>query len=77
MKVIASTLALVFVFFADDVQAQNLIGQWSGVAQTGSEETQLALTIGHVNDGLSASMTLPDIGVSGWPAQSFSGSSMP
>ncbi len=70
MKVIVSTLALVFVFFADYVQAQNLIGQWSGVAQAGSEETQLALTIRRVNDGLSASMTLPDIGVSGWPAQS-------
>ena len=40
------------------------------MAQDGSEETQLALTIRRVNDGLSASMTLPDIGVSGWPAQS-------
>ena len=70
MKVIVSALALVLVFFADYVQAQNLIGQWSGVARAGSEETQLALTIRRVNDGLSASMTLPDIGVSGWPAQS-------
>ncbi len=70
MKVIVSTLALLSVFFADYVQAQNLIGQWSGVAQDGSEETQLALTIRRVNDGLSALMTLPDIGVSGWPAQS-------
>jgi len=70
MKIVVSTLAFVLVFFTDYVQAQHLIGQWSGVAQDGSEETQLALTIRRVKDGLSASMTLPDIGVSGWPAQS-------
>lgn len=70
MKFTLSTLALIFVFLTSITQSQNVTGQWSGVAQDGVEETQLVLTIGDTQNGLFASMALPDIEVTGWPAQS-------
>lgn len=70
MKIIFLVLAFQLMLFADSVPAQEWVGQWSGVARDGSEQTRLELTLERAESGLSASMTLPDIGVSGWPAQS-------
>lgn len=69
MKTILCRLMLL-VIFTGYAQANNLNGQWSGIAKTDSEETQLSLTISSTNENFSVSMSLLDIGVSGWPAQS-------
>jgi len=49
-------------------------GDWVGVAKTARENTRLRLTItGSISD-LKASMTLNDVGVSGWPIASITAS---
>jgi len=50
------------------------VGDWVGVAKTARENTRLKLTItGSISD-LKASMTLNDVGVSGWPIASITAS---
>ena len=70
MKNFFPTIAFLWTLFAGSVSAQEWVGQWSGVAWDGSEQTRLELTLERLESDLSASMTLPDIGVSGWPALS-------
>jgi dienelactone hydrolase len=47
-----------------------MIGTFAGTATTSTESTALVLEIGLGDGGPAASMTLPDVGVSGWPATS-------
>jgi dienelactone hydrolase len=48
----------------------DLTGTFAGTARTSSEATSLVLEIGQGDGGAVASLTLPDVGVSGWPATS-------
>jgi hypothetical protein len=43
------------------------LGDWAGVSTTSNEKTRMILHIEEVATQLKASMTLPDVGVSGWP----------
>ncbi len=46
------------------------IGSWVGEARTSIERTRLVLHIEASDTGLAADITLHDVGVTGWPAQS-------
>lgn len=63
---------LVGVIFSVHVFAETATpiwaGNWVGVARTADEETTLILKITESNNQLSASISLNDVGVSGWPA---------
>jgi alpha/beta superfamily hydrolase len=54
---------------AADGPAELYIGQWTGEAQTQAERTRLSLHINSTGSGLSAKMTLVDVGVMSWPAK--------
>ena len=47
------------------------IGSWVGEARTSTERTSLVLHIEASDTGLAANITLHDVGVTGWPAQSL------
>lgn len=59
--------AVVAVDFAD---ASTKEGLWQGVARTAGETTRLELELSKRGPEWQARITLPDIGVSGWPAES-------
>ena len=70
MKNILSTfllLPLALNVFADNSQ-QKLIGTWDGKAYFNNEETALRVQFTSAEKELKASISLMDIGVSGWPA---------
>ncbi|MDG1905380.1 MAG: alpha/beta fold hydrolase [Arenicella sp.] len=50
--------------------ANNFIGEWEGAARSDSEKTRFAVSINNQEQNLSAAMSLLDVGVVGWPAQS-------
>jgi hypothetical protein len=70
MKIAIITLIFLFFFTVGNVQADDFTGTWSGSAKTDTEQTEISLTIKQVGNELSVSMSLANIGVSGWPAQS-------
>jgi dienelactone hydrolase len=69
MNRIVFTLPITLFWFQGSANAQDVIGIWSGMATAGAEDTRLILEISGAQDALTASMSLPDIGVSSWPAQ--------
>jgi uncharacterized protein len=48
----------------------DLVGTWAGAARTSTEATTLVLEISPGDQGPRAVLTLPEVGVSGWPATS-------
>ena len=48
--------------------AGELAGRWTGKASSGDEGTRITLQVFRRDGQMAAEMTLPDIGVSGWPA---------
>jgi len=50
--------------------ASELVGTWAGTARAPAEATAVVLEVGQGDGGLRAMLTLPDVGVSGWPATS-------
>lgn len=56
--------------FAQSIDS-TFIGVWSGKANTKAENTQLELYINQVAGKFTAEMTLPNVGVTGWPANSI------
>lgn len=50
--------------------ASELVGTWAGTARAPGEATTVVLEVGQGDGGLRAMLTLPDVGVSGWPATS-------
>ena len=44
---------------------------WAGTASVGAEQTRIALTITREDDQMSAHLSLLDIGVMGWPIETF------
>ncbi|MEN8798315.1 MAG: alpha/beta fold hydrolase [Flavobacteriaceae bacterium] len=46
-----------------------ILGQWEGVATTTTEQTRLILELQHHKNVFSASISLMDMGVMGWPAK--------
>lgn len=66
---IVCTFILTCIWSQGPAHAQEVVGQWSGTAVAGTEDTRLILEISGTGNALSASMSLPDIGVSDWPAQ--------
>ncbi len=65
------TVLLVSVIFSAHVFAEMTtpiwMGDWKGVARTANEETTLILNITQSHNQLSATISLNDVGVSGWP----------
>jgi dienelactone hydrolase len=51
-------------------EASRLEGLWSGIARTAREQTRLQLEVSKADLEWHVRMTLPDVGVSGWPAAS-------
>ena len=45
------------------------VGQWRGVASTTTERTRLVLDVSRSEGRYRATITLPDVGVMGWPAR--------
>lgn len=45
------------------------VGQWRGTASAAQEKTRLILDIREQDGKLAGSMSLPDVGVTGWPAE--------
>ena len=45
------------------------VGRWRGVASTTNERTRLVLDVSRPNGRYRATITLPDVGVMGWPAR--------
>ncbi len=69
MTKIVCTLIITFIGVQAPAHAQDIAGRWTGTAETEAEDTRLILDIVGTDNALSASMSLPDIGVSGWPAR--------
>jgi len=70
MKNLFMSLLLAWVCAAAHAKSNNeeLLGYWSGYASFEQERTRVALTFTRESGKLGASITLQDIGVSGWPA---------
>ena len=64
------TLNLLWTGYSDNYNA--FVGSWKGKAQTTSENTQLKLDINRNKNSFSATITLMDMGVMGWPAREVS-----
>jgi uncharacterized protein len=81
VKLIMNKIAvlLVGVIFSVHAYAELTLpiwtGDWKGVAKTANEETTLILKITESNSQLQASISLNDVGVSGWPASFIAASS--
>jgi pimeloyl-ACP methyl ester carboxylesterase len=58
-------VVLITLVYGDEI----LTGDWQGTARTPDEETRFTLHISGTPDKLIASVSLPDIGVSRWPAR--------
>ncbi len=69
MHRISLFLTITFLWFQGSANAQDPIGTWTGTAHSQDEDTRLILEISESETMLEATMSLPDIGVSGWPAQ--------
>jgi len=65
MNKFAFALIISLFWFQGSAKSQDVIGTWSGTATAGAEDTRLILEISGAEDALTASMSLPDIGVSG------------
>jgi pimeloyl-ACP methyl ester carboxylesterase len=68
MLMLYRLLMLFILLFSGFGQA--FVGNWVGQANTATEKTRLVLHITNTNGQLTAQMTLPDVGVTGWPAKS-------
>ena len=55
---------------ADSCDPADFAGRWVGQATAPSEDTDVVLDVGPGGSALTAAMSLPDVGVSGWPAMS-------
>lgn len=67
--ILASLILSDPVVQAADGSAQRFVGQWIGEAETVSERTGLILRIDSIEKEVGVTMTLPDVGVMGWPAK--------
>ena len=72
VRMLAGVVLLVCVIVISGAVAhadEKLTGDWQGTAETSDEKTGFILHIGGTAGRLAASVSLPDIGVSKWPAR--------
>ena len=67
MKFLMRLFMLALAILSNSVYSQGLEGSWQGHAETATERTRVILQIHENNGQFSGSMTLPDVGVAGWP----------
>lgn len=67
MKLLIRLVALSLCILSSSVYSQGLDGNWQGHAETAAERTRVILQFHEENGQFSGSMTLPDVGVAGWP----------
>lgn len=67
MRFLIRLLMLALAMLSNSVYSHGLEGSWRGHAETATERTRVILQIHEDNGRFGGSMTLPDVGVAGWP----------